>query len=107
MGSISEHRARAAWELLRDHLDRIRVASGEQLLGYPQPTAECDLHYRDLLDRRRLVNEELSALMARQPGARPDRQWCDWLKQRITASAFADDALRGEMARLLDGEKAL
>ncbi len=107
MGLISEDRARAAWELLRDHLDRIRVESGEQLLGYPQPTAECDLHYRDLLDRRRLVNVELSALMARQPGARPDGAWCAWLKERLDASAFADDTVSREIIRLLAGEKAL
>ena len=115
MGSISEDRARAAWGLLRDHLDGIRVESGEQLLGYPQPTAECDLHYQDLLERRRLVNQELSALMARQPGARPDDAgarpdddaWRDWLRERIGTSAFADDAVSREISRLLGGEKAL
>ena len=107
MDSISENRARVAWEIFRDHLDGIRVSSGEQLLRYPQPAAECDLHYRDLLDRRRQVNEELSALMARQPEARPDTAWCDWLKQRLNASAFLDDAVSNEIARLLDGEKAL
>lgn len=111
MGSTSEDRARAAWELLRDHLDGIRVESGEQLLGYPQPTAECDLHYQDLLERRRLVNQELSALMARQPGARPDDagarpdgEWGDWLRERLTASAFADRAVRQQIIRLLGGE---
>jgi len=107
MDSISEDRARAAWELLRDHLDRIRAESGEQLLRYPQPVAECDLHYSDLLERRARVSEELSALMARQPGARPDDAWRDWLRERITASAFADDTLRQQVIRLLGGEKAL
>ncbi len=114
MDSISEDRARAAWELLRDHLEWIRVESGEQLLGYPQPVAECDLHYSDLLERRARVSEELSALMARQPGARPDDAgarpddaWRDWLRERITASAFADDTLRQQIAHLLGGEKAL
>ncbi len=107
MGSISEDRAGAAWEILRDHLDRIRVESGEQLLGYPQPTAECDLHYQDLLERRRLVNQELSVIMARQPGARPDDAWRDWLRERLDSSAFADGALRQQIIRLLGGEKAL
>ena len=101
---MPENRARAAWELLRDHLDGIRVSSGEQLLGYPQPTAECDHHNRDLLHRRRLVNEDLSALMARQPGARPDADWAAWFDKQVSASAFCDDAKRQEIARLLGGE---
>ena len=98
--------ARAAWEHLRDHLDGIRVSSGEELLRYPQPTAECDLHYRDLLERRRRVNEELSALLAREPGVPPDAQWVAWFGKQVSASAFADEALRQEITRLLGGEKA-
>ena len=103
--AMSENRARAAWELFRDHLDGIRVAAGEELLRYPQPTAECDLYYSDLLERRARVNEELSALKAGEPGARPGRAWRDWFKELIGASAFCDDAVRQEIARLLgDGE---
>ncbi|MCZ6812446.1 MAG: hypothetical protein O7F14_00135, partial [Alphaproteobacteria bacterium] len=85
----------------------IRVAAGEELLRYPQPTAECDLHYSDLLERRARVSEELSALMAREPGARPDRKLRAWLEELIGASAFCDDALRQEIARLLGGGKVL
>ncbi len=104
---MPENRARAAWELFRDYLDGIRVAAGEELLRYPQPTAECDLHYSDLLERRARASEELSALMAGEPGARPDRAWRAWLEELIGASAFCDDAKRQEIARLLGGEKAL
>ncbi len=95
----------AAWEMLRDHLDAIRKASGEELLRYPQPTAECDLHYRDLLERRSRVNEELSALKAREPDAPDDPDWLAWFNQRISASAFTDEPLRQEIARLIGGEK--
>ncbi len=104
---MPETRARAAWELFRDHLDGIRVAAGEELLRYPQPTAECDLHYSDLLERRARVSEELSALMAGEPGARPDRKWCAWLEEQLGASAFCDDAKRQEISRLLGGGKVL
>ena len=105
--AISKDRVQAAWEFFRDHLDGIRVATGAELLRYPQPTAECDLHYSDLLERRRRVNEELSALQAREPGAQPDRDWCDWFDERLGSSAFADDAVSQEIARLLAAEKAL
>ncbi len=95
----------AAWKLFRDHLDVIRKASGEELLRYPQPTAECDLHDRDLLERRSRVNEELGALKAREPGAPDDPDWRGWFNQRICASAFTDDVLRKEITRLIGGEK--
>ena len=79
------------------------MATGEQLLRYPQPTAGCDLHYQDLLERRARVSEELSALMPREPGARPGGEWCAWLEERLDSSGFADDAMRQEIARLLGG----
>jgi hypothetical protein len=103
---IETHRVRAAWELFRDHLDGIRAATGEELLRYPQPATECDLHYRDLLERRRWVNEELSALRAREPGTGADPDWRAWFEKQVGASAFADDAVRREIARLLGAEKA-
>jgi hypothetical protein len=111
--AIPENWARAAWEVFRDHLDGIRVSTGEELLRYPQPATECDLHYRDLLERRRWVNEELSVLKAREPGAQlnPDSpdwpDWRAWFEKQVSASAFADDAVRQEIVRLLGAEKAL
>jgi hypothetical protein len=105
--AMEEHRGRAAWEFFRDHLDGIRVASGEELLRYPQPATECDLHYRDLLERRRRVNEELSTLKAREPGTPPDPDWLSWFEKQLSASAFADDTVSREIARLLGTENAL
>jgi hypothetical protein len=105
--AMEENRARAAWEVFRDHLDGIRVASGEELLRYPQPATECDLHYRDLLERRRRVNEELSTLKAREPGMPPDADWLAWFEEQVGTSAFADDGVSREIARLLDTENAL
>jgi hypothetical protein len=102
MASVTrEDSARAAWVRLHDHLDAIRKETGAELLAYPQPATECDLHYRDLLERRRDVNAELSALRDRPPPGAPDAAWRAWLKARAAASAFADDGLRREIARLL------
>ena len=105
--SEPESNARAAWILFRDHLDGIRVASGEELLRYPQPTAECDLHYRDLLERRRLVNEELSVLKAGEPGAPPDPGWFDQFRDQLSASAFLNEQVHRDIMRLLGGEAVL
>lgn len=105
--AMEANRVRAAWEFFRDHLDGIRVASGEELLRYPQPATECDLHYRDLLERRRGVNEELSALKAREPGTPPDADWLAWFEEQVNASAFADDGVSREIARLLGTENVL
>ena len=105
--AMEENRARVAWEFFRDHLDGIRVASGEELLRYPQPATECDLHYRDLLERRRGVNEELSALKAREPDTGADPEWRAWFEKQVSASAFGGDAVSREIARLLGAEKAL
>jgi hypothetical protein len=104
--ATQESTARAAWARLVDHLDGIRKSSGAELLAYPQPATECDLHYRDLLERRRDVNAELSALRADPPPAAPDAAWRKRFADRLAASAFADDALKAEAARLLAEEDA-
>jgi hypothetical protein len=107
LGAIThETAARAAWARLVDHLDGIRKSSGAELLAYPQPATECDLHYRDLLERRRDVNAELSALREDPAPDAPDAAWRARFLGRLTASAFADDALRAEIARLLAKEDA-
>jgi len=98
--------ARTAWTRLVDHLDAIRKSSGAELLAYPQPATECDLHYRDLLERRRDVNAELGALRSDPPPDGPDAAWWKRFADRLKASAFADEALRAEVARLLAEEDA-
>lgn len=98
------NRGRAAWTRLTDHLNAIRKATGAELLAYPQPATECDLHYRDLLERRRDVNAELAALRDDPPPDAPDAAWQERFADRLTASAFADDALRVALARLLAEE---
>lgn len=100
--------ARAAWRHLFDHLDGIRKETGAELLAYPQPATECDLHYRDLLERRRAVNAELCALRDNPPPTAPDTAWRGWLEGRAATSAFAPEGLKDEIARLLSAkEKAL
>ncbi|MDH3241285.1 MAG: hypothetical protein OEO83_11535 [Alphaproteobacteria bacterium] len=107
MATVSKRAAaQAAWRRLVDHLEGIRKSSGAELLAYPQPATECDLHYRDLLERRRDVNAELSALRDDPPPDTPDAAWRARLIDRLTASAFADDVLRAEVARLLAEEDA-
>lgn len=104
----SNRRAEAAWRRLFDHLDGIRRETGAELLAYPQPSTECDLHYRDLLERRRDVNAELSALRDNPPPAAPDAAWRSWLRGRIKVSAFTPDELKDEIIRLLSQtEKAV
>jgi len=105
MATVSKCTAtRAAWTRLVEHLDGIRKSSGAELLAYPQPATECDLHYRDLLERRRDVNAELSSLRDDPPPDAPDTAWRQRFLSRLEASAFADEALRAEVARLLAEE---
>ena len=87
-----EDQAERAWKAFRDHLEAIRAETGAELLAYPQPTAECDLHYRDLLERRQAVNEELAKLNANPPGEGNAEVWLAWFKGLVQASPFGEEA---------------
>ena len=90
--AVRKDQAQRAWCLFRDHLEAIRAETGGELLGYPQPTAECDLHYRDLLERRTRVNEELAKLKANPPGEDGLEDWLAWFEGLVQSSPFGDGA---------------
>ena len=87
-----ENQAQRAWSAFGDHLEAIRAETGGELLNYPQPAAECDLHYRDLLERRRLVNEELARLNANPPGEGGLEDWLAWFDGLVQSSPFGEEA---------------
>jgi hypothetical protein len=92
--SKRDHATRA-WSAFRDHLETIRAETGSELLAYPQPATECDLHYRDLLERRCQVNEDLAKLMTNPPGDDDAADWDDWLswfEGLIRSSPFGEEA---------------
>lgn len=88
---LTKDQAEAAWTAFRDHLEAIRAETGGALLSYPQPTAGCDLHYRDLLERRTRVNQELAQLKANPPGDGDLADWRAWFNKLIQTSPFTDD----------------
>ncbi|MDX1483574.1 MAG: hypothetical protein R3229_03740 [Alphaproteobacteria bacterium] len=95
-----------AWALFHDHLDAIRRETGAELLRYPQPTTECDLQYRTLLETRREVNRMLGEIRDGEPGAAVDRAWIAWFEDIVRGSAFATPEIAAEISRLLAGETA-
>ena len=85
----SMDQAKRAWGALRERLDTVRRETGAELLAYPQPTTECDLHYRDLLERRRRVNEALAELDGHPPIHGGDEAWLAWFTDFCRFSPFA------------------
>ena len=57
------------WEALRRSLEEMKGAVAAEIQAYPRPIAGCDAQFNHLLERRRLLWEELSRLEA----ARGDR----------------------------------
>jgi hypothetical protein len=91
--AATKDQAERAWRAFRDQLEAIRAETGGELLNYPQPTAGCDLHYRDLLERRTRVNQELAELDANPPGDGGNAE--DWLARfegLVRSSRFIDKA---------------
>jgi hypothetical protein len=54
------------WEPLRRLLEDEKNALSAEIEAYPRPIAGCDAQFNHLLDRRRLLWEELSRLEAAQ-----------------------------------------
>ncbi len=90
--AATKDQAERAWAAFRDHLEAIRAETGTALLNYPQPTAECDLHYRDLLERRTRVNQELAELDANPPGDGDAEDWLARFEGLVRSSVFIDEA---------------
>ena len=57
------------WDALRRRLETEKDAVAAEIQAYPRPIAGCDAQFNHLLERRRLLWEELSRLEA----ARGDR----------------------------------
>jgi hypothetical protein len=57
------------WEALRRRLEEEKDVVSAEIQAYPRPIAGCDAQFNHLLERRRLLWEELSRLDA----ARADR----------------------------------
>jgi hypothetical protein len=51
-----------AWEAVRRHLEAEKDAVATEIHAYPRPIAGCDAQFNYLLDRRRLLQEELARL---------------------------------------------
>jgi hypothetical protein len=52
------------WEALRSALEAQKTAVAAEIEAYPRPIAGCDAQFNHLLERRRLLWEELSRLEA-------------------------------------------
>ena len=57
------------WDALRRRLEEEKDAVSAEIQAYPRPIAGCDAQFNHLLERRRLLWEEISRL----EGARADR----------------------------------
>ncbi len=90
--AATKDQAERAWTAFRDHLEAIRAETGGELLNYPQPAAGCDLHYRDLLERRTRVNQELAELDANPPGDGNAEDWLARFEGLVRSSRFIDEA---------------
>jgi hypothetical protein len=54
----------AQWDGIRRVLDEEKRALSAEIEAYPRPIAGCDAQFNHLLDRRRLLFEELARLEA-------------------------------------------
>jgi hypothetical protein len=57
-------RTATQWEALRRQLEDLKSAVAAEIQSYPRPIAGCDAQFNHLLERRRLLGEELSRLDA-------------------------------------------
>jgi hypothetical protein len=89
------------WDALRRFLEEMKGAVAAEIQAYPRPIAGCDAQFNHLLERRRLLWEELSRLEA----ARGDRP--TGVEEFLRSSTCLDheakrailDALEGAVAR--------
>ena len=60
----------AAWQAIREHLERRKHEIDEEIRHYPAPIPACDAQFNRLLELRRVLPQELNRLdLAAQEGA--------------------------------------
>jgi hypothetical protein len=84
------------WEALRRRLEQEKNAVAAEIEAYPRPIAGCDAQFNHLLERRRLLWDELARLEAAR--GRPSAGAADFLR----SSACLDGESQRAILEALD-----